>query len=396
MPVQVASWALDGISFLATDKSLTDHGLSVVAQKDCALWRGLKGDEVCSDYDNDATVAIAAAEQVAPEEENIAALANFDTAAGGADAQPEHVTPSESIADNGERLMISGNRVWTDRPDADQYFVIGSFSHRGNARRLMKKHQALGPAVMASRLDGVEIYRVAIGPFVGEQRRQMQKQLNKAGIHNAWAMRVDPREWLVAGPKALENKTKEIAEVPAPTKRTPRIGENLAETPDVKPEIDQTSEFIDNHRQYVVIGSFSNAENARKLAKAKASLSPRILAADVLDGRRYRVVLGPYAVAESRAVQKQLTETGVGNVWALNLNPAPILSETLLAEKGQGQEPVLDAVEEIAEIPASQSDPAPSSGDEVSWGANLMKNIIDVFRSANASDVSGGVSPLKS
>ena len=96
MPVQVASWALDGISFLATDKSLTDHGLSVVAQKDCALWRGLKGDEVCSDYDDAGTVAIAAAEQDIPEEESIAALADFDTAAGAPEQQALEVLPTES------------------------------------------------------------------------------------------------------------------------------------------------------------------------------------------------------------------------------------------------------------------------------------------------------------
>jgi len=41
MPLQVASWALDGISYIMTEKSVTDHGISVVAQKDCAVWRGV-------------------------------------------------------------------------------------------------------------------------------------------------------------------------------------------------------------------------------------------------------------------------------------------------------------------------------------------------------------------
>ncbi len=48
-PVTVASWALDGISLLTTEKTLTDHGLSAVSGKDCALWRGLTEGNVCRD-----------------------------------------------------------------------------------------------------------------------------------------------------------------------------------------------------------------------------------------------------------------------------------------------------------------------------------------------------------
>ena len=39
LPFQIASWALDGISYIATEKSVTDHGISIIAQKDCALLR---------------------------------------------------------------------------------------------------------------------------------------------------------------------------------------------------------------------------------------------------------------------------------------------------------------------------------------------------------------------
>ena len=51
MPFQIASWALDGISYIATDKSVTDHGISIVAQKDCALLRVVQGQELCSTND---------------------------------------------------------------------------------------------------------------------------------------------------------------------------------------------------------------------------------------------------------------------------------------------------------------------------------------------------------
>ena len=57
--VQVASWALDGISYVATKKSMTDHGLSIVTQQDCAMWRIMKQEEICAKYE-DSTTAIAA------------------------------------------------------------------------------------------------------------------------------------------------------------------------------------------------------------------------------------------------------------------------------------------------------------------------------------------------
>ena len=33
-----------------TEKSVTDHGISVVAQKDCAVWRGLTAGELCREW----------------------------------------------------------------------------------------------------------------------------------------------------------------------------------------------------------------------------------------------------------------------------------------------------------------------------------------------------------
>jgi hypothetical protein len=45
--LQILSLALDGISYIATDKTLTDHGLSALTQKDCKLFRTLEEKEVC-------------------------------------------------------------------------------------------------------------------------------------------------------------------------------------------------------------------------------------------------------------------------------------------------------------------------------------------------------------
>jgi len=45
--VSVASFALDGLSYASTGKSITDHGLSMVVDKDCALLRGFTEGHIC-------------------------------------------------------------------------------------------------------------------------------------------------------------------------------------------------------------------------------------------------------------------------------------------------------------------------------------------------------------
>ena len=52
LPVSVStvSWVIDGASYIATKKSLADHGLSFVAGQDCALYRFVTRMNVCQEY----------------------------------------------------------------------------------------------------------------------------------------------------------------------------------------------------------------------------------------------------------------------------------------------------------------------------------------------------------
>ncbi|MBT5570713.1 MAG: hypothetical protein HOJ90_05785 [Alphaproteobacteria bacterium] len=51
--VTVASWAADGLSYIVSGKSVTDHAISEVAEQDCALFRIVQGREVCEDFELD-------------------------------------------------------------------------------------------------------------------------------------------------------------------------------------------------------------------------------------------------------------------------------------------------------------------------------------------------------
>lgn len=46
--VQLASFALDGISFATTGKTMSDHALSAMAEQDCAMSRALNGQAICT------------------------------------------------------------------------------------------------------------------------------------------------------------------------------------------------------------------------------------------------------------------------------------------------------------------------------------------------------------
>ena len=59
-PVQIALLALDGVSFVVSKKSIADHGISIVMQQDCALWRGVAEGRVC--YPDGAATMIAETE----------------------------------------------------------------------------------------------------------------------------------------------------------------------------------------------------------------------------------------------------------------------------------------------------------------------------------------------
>jgi hypothetical protein len=49
-PVSIASYAIDGVSYIVTGKSMSDHALSAVMDQDCALLRIVQGKLVCHDY----------------------------------------------------------------------------------------------------------------------------------------------------------------------------------------------------------------------------------------------------------------------------------------------------------------------------------------------------------
>jgi major membrane immunogen (membrane-anchored lipoprotein) len=47
LPLKVTSWTINGVSYVATEKTITDHGLSAIAGRDCAITRAVLGGPLC-------------------------------------------------------------------------------------------------------------------------------------------------------------------------------------------------------------------------------------------------------------------------------------------------------------------------------------------------------------
>ena len=248
VPVRLATWAINGVSYVTTEKSITDHGLTAIAKKDCAVWRGLVGDEICTDSE-EPPVVVASVETKPETEPDISTLANFETAAGV--SEPPNPNPIadevQIVSGKPANVPVSGKlAVFAPAPRkpafdppiesmiarakakpspamvlppraginaaAGVYFVIGSFAEIDNATSLMDRHDGLDPVMVTAKLDGRDLYRVAVGPFGKTELKTARRVLTRAGIFDAWAIRMNATDWTVAQGK--HSREDDIASLP--------------------------------------------------------------------------------------------------------------------------------------------------------------------------------------
>lgn len=253
VPIQVASWAIDIISVVTTEKSLTDHGISALTNKDCALYRAVTEEDsvICRDVDDNddkgVMTADAGKDAVALADKDAKPAApRFDTVEAQV-AQAENApiakqTAAYEVAPGNEQpvtvnidlaalqpmteeidrpfvrfaepettaVQVPVTAVQTaalpsapataDRPQEGFYYVIGSFRGSDRAKRHMQTFHSLVPAVLHGKIgrEGRDVYRVVVGPFDAQERRLAFRRIKRAGIADTWAIRVSPKDWSVA------------------------------------------------------------------------------------------------------------------------------------------------------------------------------------------------------
>lgn len=230
--VSVATWAIEGASLAFSGKSISDHAISAVTRKDCAMWRLLKGEPVCEDYpaENGPARAAVALLPAPPAKLDLASapspaigaapgvaihLASFapppaprpGAASGGTapiiattapievtelrNDKPARLSPdAEAVAAQAALSPASGSGSGpTSGPTADRHFVaIGSYAVPANARRRVAQYDDLRPFIVAAVVDGRPLLRVAVGPFRSAELEAAMRRLRRAGVADAWVL----------------------------------------------------------------------------------------------------------------------------------------------------------------------------------------------------------------
>ena len=229
--VTAASWALDGVSYLVSGKSVTDHAISEVASQDCALFRVVQDRSICQDFVIDDGAAFVAA--VSPSEAvfapvltpaddplvvpaeiasfvegfgpGIVSVAEPIDATGYAQASVRWTeeVPAENTANITAKITEDHGRFASAAPKSPPAYqvaevvapvvivaapstphfvsVIGSFKYRDNAERLARRHAALNAQVHVVEAEGRTWHRVVV--------RAPLDAVQSAGFEDAWILK---------------------------------------------------------------------------------------------------------------------------------------------------------------------------------------------------------------
>lgn len=237
----VASYAVDGVSYAGTGKSLTDHMLSDMAGRDCATWRVIKSRPICKDFTpgelarrkknrdeirhdvaaayiatnldgidlERGTLAASPKPAARPELPKASAVPPMKPAPPAGQA-PKRLLPRAAppaveredlppTARSGRMLVRAsshGDRKAASRGASasavagGRYLVFGSFRRRADALRFAARHAVMQPAVLAARVRGQRYFRVVVRPDGRQALAAARSTLRRNGVRDAYTIRV--------------------------------------------------------------------------------------------------------------------------------------------------------------------------------------------------------------
>ncbi|MGQ0657653.1 MAG: SPOR domain-containing protein [Chromatiales bacterium] len=160
--VQIASLAATGVSYLATGRGPSDHLVSAIIEKDCALLRIVRNRPICIDPQPASSPLRAPRVRVAA-------------------AEREGMVPARLQARSEIRSVPT-----------HVYLVIGSFRDQGNAQRWQTRNAAMRAAVASARDErGSQYYRVVVGPLRDEgEVTAAWRRLSTSGQSDLWTVQL--------------------------------------------------------------------------------------------------------------------------------------------------------------------------------------------------------------
>jgi len=200
VPIQIASWAASGISYLATGKSVSDHALSAVASEDCAVHRVVLGEHICHPFgiapDGTAVASKPATAKTPVSPENpsqrlrdsmVILAANIDDRSSDNSLQPasgpdDSALPGPAAASKtpdqmDDALLAMADAINHIKPAAtavpstrqamagQHYLIIGRYRNLNEAEDVRGRHASLHTAVRMILRNGALLFQVTAGPF---------------------------------------------------------------------------------------------------------------------------------------------------------------------------------------------------------------------------------------
>ena len=270
VPLKIASWALDGFSMLVTKKSVTDHGLSILAQKDCAVWRGVTVGELCRRSVSGNALATGV----------VAKSLRKTDLTNKVSFTPSFITSFSSTSKDKKESTFSSMLPHTQGQILQNHLLRSALSEKKTL--IFESHNSTtlplkGPAfdILPNKMESI----------VNQKMNALTK------INLIEGEKIIPHQIEVSVASAL--LTKQITSSKEPTEGI-----------------------------YFVVGSFRNANNAQKLLDNIAKLAPSILSANQDDSDVYRVVVGPVISGRESSLQRTLMRNGLQDTWAIRIDPS--------------------------------------------------------------------------
>jgi len=365
LPLKVASWALDGISYIATDKSLTDHGLSMATEKDCALLRTFKGEEIC--VEGDAYTLIAALKEAGNQgsetdfatetadgaalQASVDSIAAFDTAAGGATETAKPAVAEQS------RVTSAGNG-YDASEFTDAWRYLASTTAKPPPEAAPQKPAMVTVVETARKTDTKLAARPLkwLEKMVAYQANEVtaawafMKSLTETPDNTETAVTVDDvtpehlqiaslpepapsLNFAVPGPESTADSSEDefMAEEADIGKESGNEGGELegGEPPSFAvPE--ETFEIQDDSETagapiaglYYVIGSLTHLIDPELHFDRAFRLGSQVVVARLEERDLYREVVGPFKRSEKAAIREKLEKAGVEQSWLTFIDPA--------------------------------------------------------------------------
>ncbi len=333
MPLKIASWALDGISYLATEKSIAENGLSIIAKKDCSLMRPLKGEQVCIGNGYDIAQVLKNAVQSAgvnDQEVQTAALAEFKTAAG---PSPERLSLKKLSYDASEF-----SDAWRFMRQRDAHAKQAEQAKQ--TKPAEPEHLAARKAPSRTRMKAVKAAAVDATDATGAPAAGYDADENT----EAWAFIQARNGSLAAAPQAGSGEETQQAQqaeegglgapfgasapevsetadimdtaepAPIPTAPIAEVAE-VAEAPLTGPDAQPSAGL------YYVIGSLTRLIDLDRLTQRRKDLESLVVVTRMRDRPLYREVVGPFKRNEKQAIRRMIEKAGVAKAWLTFIDP---------------------------------------------------------------------------